>query len=212
MCAAWTPRGRRFCTTWSLPSTRPCSRGCREARTTTPSQVLHSPNSIVLSGHRGTSVSKLDSFFYFCASPPPPPAGVAVALKQAMTAEFKAYQTQVLANCRALSAALIDHGYKIVTGKSRFPGSTGWKRRWKRRLQLFAVTSLSSAQAAPTTTSSCWTCAAKEPTEAELRRSWKPAPSPAIRTPVQVGGVLGREGGSGSRAIMNYEDFVINRD
>lgn len=50
------------------------------------------------------------------------PAGVAVALKQAMTAEFKAYQTQVLANCRALSAALIDHGYKIVTGNRELAG------------------------------------------------------------------------------------------
>lgn len=45
-------------------------------------------------------------------------AGVAVALKQAMTPEFKAYQKQVLANCKALSNALIDHGYKIVTGGS----------------------------------------------------------------------------------------------
>lgn len=44
-------------------------------------------------------------------------AGVAVALKQAMSPEFKAYQTQVLANCKALSSALIDYGYKIVTGK-----------------------------------------------------------------------------------------------
>ncbi|XP_061567395.1 serine hydroxymethyltransferase, cytosolic [Cololabis saira] len=45
-------------------------------------------------------------------------AGVAVALKQAMTPEFKAYQVQTLANCKALSSALIDHGYKIVTGGS----------------------------------------------------------------------------------------------
>lgn len=44
-------------------------------------------------------------------------AGVAVALKQAMSSEFKAYQMQVLANCRALSSALIDHDYKIVTGE-----------------------------------------------------------------------------------------------
>uniref|UniRef100_A0A671WDC4 Serine hydroxymethyltransferase n=1 Tax=Sparus aurata TaxID=8175 RepID=A0A671WDC4_SPAAU len=44
--------------------------------------------------------------------------GVAVALKQAMSPEFKAYQTQVLANCKALSSALIDYGYKIVTGGS----------------------------------------------------------------------------------------------
>lgn len=34
-----------------------------------------------------------------------------------MTPEFKAYQMQVLANCKALSSALIDHDYKIVTGK-----------------------------------------------------------------------------------------------
>ncbi|XP_054463850.1 serine hydroxymethyltransferase, cytosolic [Anoplopoma fimbria] len=45
-------------------------------------------------------------------------AGVAVALKQAMTSEFKAYQMQVLANCKSLSNGLIDHGYKIVTGGS----------------------------------------------------------------------------------------------
>uniref|UniRef100_A0A3B3UIL8 Serine hydroxymethyltransferase, cytosolic n=1 Tax=Poecilia latipinna TaxID=48699 RepID=A0A3B3UIL8_9TELE len=44
--------------------------------------------------------------------------GVAVALKQAMTPEFKAYQLQVLANCKALSSSLMDLGYKIVTGGS----------------------------------------------------------------------------------------------
>lgn len=45
-------------------------------------------------------------------------AGVAVALKQAQTPEFKAYQLQVLANCKAMANALINHGYKIVTGGS----------------------------------------------------------------------------------------------
>uniref|UniRef100_A0A2K5RM43 Serine hydroxymethyltransferase n=1 Tax=Cebus imitator TaxID=2715852 RepID=A0A2K5RM43_CEBIM len=44
--------------------------------------------------------------------------GVAVALKQAMTLEFKVYQHQVVANCRALSEALTELGYKIVTGGS----------------------------------------------------------------------------------------------
>ncbi|KAM5262930.1 serine hydroxymethyltransferase, cytosolic isoform 2-T2 [Ctenodactylus gundi] len=44
--------------------------------------------------------------------------GVAVALKQAMTTEFKVYQLQVVANCRALSEALTELGYKIVTGGS----------------------------------------------------------------------------------------------
>jgi glycine hydroxymethyltransferase len=33
-----------------------------------------------------------------------------------MTAEFKVYQLQVVANCRALAEALTELGYKIVTG------------------------------------------------------------------------------------------------
>ncbi|XP_074063758.1 serine hydroxymethyltransferase, cytosolic [Macrotis lagotis] len=45
-------------------------------------------------------------------------AGVAVALKQALTPEFKAYQQQVVANCKALSAAMMELGYHIVTGGS----------------------------------------------------------------------------------------------
>ncbi|KAB0401150.1 hypothetical protein E2I00_011493 [Balaenoptera physalus] len=45
-------------------------------------------------------------------------AGVAVALKQAMTPEFRLYQRQVLANCRALAEALMGLGYKVVTGGS----------------------------------------------------------------------------------------------
>uniref|UniRef100_A0A673IGS3 Serine hydroxymethyltransferase n=1 Tax=Sinocyclocheilus rhinocerous TaxID=307959 RepID=A0A673IGS3_9TELE len=44
--------------------------------------------------------------------------GVAVALKQALTSEFKTYQLQVLANCRALAASLMEKGYKVVTGGS----------------------------------------------------------------------------------------------
>ncbi|XP_052513052.1 serine hydroxymethyltransferase, cytosolic isoform X2 [Budorcas taxicolor] len=45
-------------------------------------------------------------------------AGVAVALKQAMTPEFRAYQRQVVANCRALAEALMGLGYRVVTGGS----------------------------------------------------------------------------------------------
>uniref|UniRef100_A0A672NB31 Serine hydroxymethyltransferase n=1 Tax=Sinocyclocheilus grahami TaxID=75366 RepID=A0A672NB31_SINGR len=44
--------------------------------------------------------------------------GVAVALKQALTSEFKTYQLQVLANCKALAASLMEKGYKVVTGGS----------------------------------------------------------------------------------------------
>ena len=43
-------------------------------------------------------------------------AGLAVALKQAATPEFKAYQQQVLRNSRAFAAALTGLGYKLVTG------------------------------------------------------------------------------------------------
>lgn len=50
-------------------------------------------------------------FLIFCC------IGVAVALKQALTPEFKAYQVQVLANCRSLASSLIEKGYKIVTGE-----------------------------------------------------------------------------------------------
>ncbi|OXB81911.1 UNVERIFIED_CONTAM: hypothetical protein H355_015108 [Colinus virginianus] len=45
-------------------------------------------------------------------------AGIAVALRQAMTPEFKAYQQQVVANCKTLAAALMELGYDIVTGGS----------------------------------------------------------------------------------------------
>ncbi|XP_053550381.1 serine hydroxymethyltransferase, cytosolic-like isoform X2 [Bombina bombina] len=45
-------------------------------------------------------------------------AGVTVALKQALSPEFKIYQKQVLANCRALSAELEALGYHVVTGGS----------------------------------------------------------------------------------------------
>lgn len=46
-----------------------------------------------------------------------------MALRQAMTPEFKAYQQQVVANCQALSAALMELGYDIVTGED---GSQWW--------------------------------------------------------------------------------------
>lgn len=41
---------------------------------------------------------------------------LAVALKHAATPEFAAYQRQVVANCRALAARLLKHGYSLVTG------------------------------------------------------------------------------------------------
>ena len=43
-------------------------------------------------------------------------AGVAVAMGQAITPEFKEYQNRVVANARVLAEELQKLGYKIVTG------------------------------------------------------------------------------------------------
>jgi glycine hydroxymethyltransferase len=43
-------------------------------------------------------------------------AGIAVALKEADTPEFKAYAHQTVANARALAAALVERGFELVTG------------------------------------------------------------------------------------------------
>ncbi len=43
-------------------------------------------------------------------------AGIAVALKEAMTGEFKEYAKQIVLNSKALAKALIDKGYSIVSG------------------------------------------------------------------------------------------------
>jgi glycine hydroxymethyltransferase len=45
-------------------------------------------------------------------------AAVATALLQVAQPEFKAYAKQVIANSRALAAALLEHGYKLQTGGS----------------------------------------------------------------------------------------------
>ncbi len=42
--------------------------------------------------------------------------GVAVAMKQTRTPEFKKYQEAVVANSQALASGLVDLGYKVVTG------------------------------------------------------------------------------------------------
>lgn len=41
---------------------------------------------------------------------------VAVALKQAMSSEFKLYQQQVLKNAKAMAQALLKKGYSLVSG------------------------------------------------------------------------------------------------
>ena len=43
-------------------------------------------------------------------------AGIAVALKEAQAAEFKTYAQQIVANARALAAALVERGWSLITG------------------------------------------------------------------------------------------------
>jgi len=43
-------------------------------------------------------------------------AGIAVALKEAAAPEFKDYARQIVANARALAAALVERGFDLVTG------------------------------------------------------------------------------------------------
>jgi glycine hydroxymethyltransferase len=43
-------------------------------------------------------------------------AAKAVALREAATPEFKAYQEQIVRNAQALAAGLIDHGFRLVSG------------------------------------------------------------------------------------------------
>ncbi len=43
-------------------------------------------------------------------------AGVAVALRQAQTAEFKEYQRQTLSNAKTMAAEMMNKGYKVVSG------------------------------------------------------------------------------------------------
>jgi glycine hydroxymethyltransferase len=43
-------------------------------------------------------------------------AGLAVALKEAATDEFRRYAAQIVANARALAAALVERGFAVITG------------------------------------------------------------------------------------------------
>ncbi|MDB4960066.1 MAG: Glycine hydroxymethyltransferase [Myxococcales bacterium] len=45
-------------------------------------------------------------------------AGIAIALKEAATAEFKTYAHQIVANSRALAAGLVEKGWSLITGGS----------------------------------------------------------------------------------------------
>lgn len=39
-----------------------------------------------------------------------------MALKQSLSPEFKAYQLQTMSNAQAMCKAMVDRGYKVVSG------------------------------------------------------------------------------------------------
>jgi len=43
-------------------------------------------------------------------------AAKAVALKEALSSEFRTYQEQIVRNAKALAAALVGHGFRLVSG------------------------------------------------------------------------------------------------
>jgi len=43
-------------------------------------------------------------------------AGIAIALREAATADFKTYAHQIIANARALAAGLVERGWSLITG------------------------------------------------------------------------------------------------
>ncbi|MBP5705998.1 MAG: serine hydroxymethyltransferase, partial [Spirochaetales bacterium] len=45
-------------------------------------------------------------------------AGKAVAFKEALSDEFKAYQNQIIKNCQTLAKSLTDNGFRLVSGGS----------------------------------------------------------------------------------------------
>jgi glycine hydroxymethyltransferase len=78
-------------------------RGPRGAMIFFRSQLADRINAAVFPGHQGGPHNHTI-------------AALAVALKQAMTPDFKQYQQQVLDNCQALAQALLRDGYQLVSG------------------------------------------------------------------------------------------------
>ena len=92
---------------------RQCSLGCRVDLTTTPLLVCYSAcSNYEAFVNLYSPVSLLNQLLICCLF-----VGVGVALKQALTPEFKTYQQQVVSNAQTLSKGLQKHGYTIVSGK-----------------------------------------------------------------------------------------------
>lgn len=114
--------------------------GNRRLKTSVPFGGGYNPLSLVILKRKEARAETVSCDSWSVSRSPPAfltrplfPPGVAVALKQARTPEFRLYQRQVVANCRALAATLMELGYKVVTGTSRNsagqpPSTPGWGR------------------------------------------------------------------------------------
>ncbi|KAK4535131.1 hypothetical protein CDCA_CDCA04G1156 [Cyanidium caldarium] len=86
--------------------------------TTTTHKSLRGPRQGVIFCRREHEQEVNEAVFPGCQGGPhnATMAALGVALREAATPEFRAYQKQVRANARALAAALLQRGYTLVTG------------------------------------------------------------------------------------------------
>ncbi|HRP87963.1 MAG TPA: serine hydroxymethyltransferase [Gammaproteobacteria bacterium] len=88
--------------------------------TSTTHKTLRGPRGgIIMAKHNEALEKKLNSLVFPGTQGGPLMhviAAKAVAFKEALQPEFKAYQQQVVANARAMAATLVERGYRIVSG------------------------------------------------------------------------------------------------
>jgi glycine hydroxymethyltransferase len=88
--------------------------------TSTTHKTLRGPRGGIILSNAGEDVTKKIASMVFPGTQGGPLmhviAAKAVAFKEALAPEFAAYQRQTLANARAMAAAFIERGYRIVSG------------------------------------------------------------------------------------------------
>jgi glycine hydroxymethyltransferase len=91
-----------------------------DVTTTTTHKTLRGPRSGLIMGRHNPEIEKKINFMVFPAYQGGPLmhviAGKAVAFKEAMQPEFKAYAEQVIKNAKAMCQVFLDRGIKIVSG------------------------------------------------------------------------------------------------
>jgi glycine hydroxymethyltransferase len=91
-----------------------------DVTTTTTHKTLRGPRSGLIMGKANADIEKKINFMVFPAYQGGPLmhviAGKAVAFKEAMQSDFRAYQEQVLKNARAMAQVFLDRGVDIVSG------------------------------------------------------------------------------------------------